>query len=73
MAKFYVNFLKCTEFKIMIRFGRALEASLLEHAGPNGKRKRGDGGNWIDPLNPHDRERNAMVSVQTHICSSRIE
>ena len=38
---------------------RALEASLLESQG-NGKRKRADG-NWIDPLNPHDRERNAMV------------
>ena len=38
---------------------RALEASLLEHS--NGaKRKRGE--NWVDPLNPHDRERNGVVS-----------
>ena len=39
---------------------RALEASLLETQMNGAKRKRGE--TWVDPLNPHERERNGMVS-----------
>ena len=39
---------------------RALEASLLESQMNGAKRKRGE--TWVDPLNPHERERNGMVS-----------
>ena len=38
---------------------RALEASLLEN---QNKRSRGMMIDYVDPLNPHDRERVAMVS-----------
>lgn len=38
---------------------RALEASLLDTNPGGTKRKRGD--TWIDPLNPHDRERQGLV------------
>lgn len=37
---------------------RALEASLMEPMS-GAKRKRGD--TYIDPPNPHDRERNGLV------------
>ena len=40
---------------------RALEASLLDSQLGTGKRKRGE--TWIDPLNPHDRERNGLVRL----------
>lgn len=44
---------------------RALEASLMESQ--NGaKRKRGE--NWVDPLNPHDRERSGLVRVDGVNC-----
>ena len=39
---------------------RALEASLLESQVNSGKRKRAE--TWVDPLNPHDRARNGVVS-----------
>lgn len=39
---------------------RALEASLLESQLNGAKRKRGE--TWTDPLNPHERERNGMVT-----------
>ena len=42
---------------------RALEASLLESSGMSGgKRKRG-ADNWVDPQNPHERERQGMWPV----------
>ena len=40
---------------------RALEASLKEHTGGYGKRRKD--GSWADPLNPHDRERNGLWPV----------
>ena len=40
---------------------RALEASLAEHTGGYGKRRKD--GSWADPLNPHDRERNGLWPV----------
>ena len=40
---------------------RALEASLAEHTGGYGKRRKD--GSWADPLNPHDRERNGIWPV----------
>ena len=49
---------------------RALEASLLETQMNGAKRKRGE--TWVDPLNPHERERNGMVSKQyycIHYCN----
>ena len=42
---------------------RALEASLLETQMNGAKRKRGE--TWVDPLNPHERERNGMVSAHS--------
>lgn len=42
---------------------RALEASLLETQINGAKRKRGE--TWVDPLNPHERERNGMVSTSS--------
>ena len=46
---------------------RALEASLLETQINGAKRKRGE--TWVDPLNPHERERNGMVSKQYYYSS----
>ncbi len=40
---------------------RALEASLLDNQIVGNPRRGLD--NWIDPLNPHDRKRNGMVSL----------
>jgi hypothetical protein len=42
---------------------RALEASLLESTMNGAKRKRGE--TWVDPLNPHERERNGTVRQLT--------
>ena len=44
---------------------RALEASLLESQTRNGLKfgLNGRGEAWADPLNPHDRKRNAMWPV----------
>jgi len=47
-------------FTLIQDVSRALEASLMETQLGGGKRKRNE--NWIDPLNPHDRERNGIVS-----------
>ena len=49
---------------------RALEASLMESQLGVGNRKRVD--NWVDPLNPHERERDGVVresplSVKYHL------
>ena len=45
---------------------RALEASLLETQMNGAKRKRGE--TWVDPLNPHERERDGMVSKISNAC-----